>query len=58
MARFLALFDLAKRTPQIPEPTGMIVSTGGDDGRPSTRVVLLKSVDEEGLVFYTNLESR
>jgi len=58
MARFLAFFELAKRTPQIPEPTGMILSTVGDDGRPSSRVVLLKSADEEGLVFYTNLESR
>jgi len=58
IARFLALFDLAKRTPQIMEPTGMVLSTVGDDGRPSSRVVLLKGVDEEGFVFYTNLESR
>ncbi|MFL5424404.1 MAG: pyridoxamine 5'-phosphate oxidase [Myxococcales bacterium] len=58
MGRFLAFFEVAKHTPQIPEPTGMILSTVGDDGRPSSRVVLLKSADEEGLVFYTNLESR
>jgi pyridoxamine 5'-phosphate oxidase len=58
IARFLALLDLAKRTPQIAEPTGMALATVGEDGRPSSRVVLLKGVDEEGLVFYTNLESR
>jgi pyridoxamine 5'-phosphate oxidase len=58
LARFIALFDVAKRTPQIPEPTGMTLSTVGPDGRPSSRIVLLKAVDEEGLVFYTNLESR
>src|SRR3954467_3977152 len=58
MGRFLAFFEVAKHTPQIPEPTGLILSTVGDDGRPSSRVVLLKSADEEGLVFYTNLESR
>jgi pyridoxamine 5'-phosphate oxidase len=30
----------------------------GADGRPSARVVLLKGVDERGLVFYTNSTSR
>jgi len=58
IARFLALLDLAKRTPQIAEPTGMILSTVGEEGRPSSRVVLLKGADEDGLVFYTNLQSR
>jgi len=58
IARFLALLDLAKRTPQIAEPTGMILSTVGENGRPSSRVVLLKGADEDGLVFYTNLQSR
>jgi pyridoxamine 5'-phosphate oxidase len=41
-----------------PEPTAMTVATVGDDGRPSTRVVLLKGVDAAGLVFYTNYLSR
>jgi pyridoxamine 5'-phosphate oxidase len=40
------------------EPSAMTVATVGPDGRPSTRVVLLKSVDERGLVFYTNYRSR
>jgi len=42
----------------VPEPTAMTVATVGADGRPSTRVVLLKGEDPEGLVFYTNYRSR
>jgi pyridoxamine 5'-phosphate oxidase len=34
------------------------VASVGADGRPSTRVVLLKGADEHGLVFYTNYDSR
>jgi pyridoxamine 5'-phosphate oxidase len=30
----------------------------GHDARPSARIVLLKSIDERGAVFYTNRESR
>ena len=56
--RFLALLERARATPQIAEPTAMTLATVGADGRPSARVVLLKGADEDGLVFYTNLESR
>lgn len=42
----------------LPEPTAMTLATVAPDGRPSARVVLLKSVDAEGFVFYTNLRSR
>jgi pyridoxamine 5'-phosphate oxidase len=56
--RFIALLDRARGTPQIVEPTAMTLATVGADGRPSVRVVLLKGIDEDGLVFYTNLESR
>ncbi|MDR1768441.1 MAG: pyridoxamine 5'-phosphate oxidase [Propionibacteriaceae bacterium] len=41
-----------------PEPTAMTVATVGADGRPSTRVVLLKGADRRGLTFYTNYNSR
>jgi pyridoxamine 5'-phosphate oxidase len=37
---------------------GFALATVGADGTPSVRVVLLKALDERGLVFYTNLESR
>lgn len=41
-----------------PEPTAMTVATVGADGQPSIRVVLLKSYDRDGFVFYTNYEGR
>ena len=40
------------------EPTAMVVSTVSEDGSPSSRVVLLKSWDEQGFVFYTNYHSQ
>ncbi len=42
----------------LPEPTAFALATVGADGQPSVRVVLLKSVDAAGFVFYTNLEGR
>ena len=36
----------------------MTVSTVAQDGMPSSRVVLLKSWDEKGFVFYTNYKSQ
>ena len=36
----------------------MTLSTVARDGQPSARLVLLKSVDDRGFVFYTNLRSR
>jgi len=36
----------------------MILATVDQAGRPSTRAVLLKGVDERGFVFYTNYDSR
>jgi pyridoxamine 5'-phosphate oxidase len=43
---------------QLPDPTAMTVATVGADGRPSTRIVLLKGCDESGYVWYTNYHSR
>jgi len=40
------------------ESTAMTLSTTNKDGKPSSRVVLLKGYDEDGFVFYTNYESR
>jgi pyridoxamine 5'-phosphate oxidase len=42
----------------VSEPTAMTVATVGADGRPSTRVVLLKGCDARGFVWFTNYESR
>lgn len=40
------------------DPTAMVLATVGADGQPSQRIVLLKHLDEQGLVFYTNYESQ
>ena len=40
------------------EPTAMIVATVSPDGRPSTRTVLLKGLENGEFLFYTNFESR
>ena len=42
----------------IEEPNAMTLATVGPDGRPSTRVVLIKGWDERGIVWYSNYESR
>jgi pyridoxamine 5'-phosphate oxidase len=43
---------------QLPEPNAMTVATVGEDGRPSTRIVLIKGFDARGIVWYTNYDSR
>ena len=43
---------------ELPEPNAMTLATVGADGRPSTRIVLIKGVDARGLVWYTNFNSR
>jgi pyridoxamine 5'-phosphate oxidase len=43
---------------EIPEPNAMTLATVAGDLRPSTRIVLIKSFDERGIVWYTNYESR
>ena len=40
------------------EPNAMVLSTAATDGRPSSRIVLLKALDGRGFVFYTHYESR
>lgn len=40
------------------EPNAMTLATATRDGIPSARIVLLKDVDERGLVFFTNYLSR
>jgi len=42
----------------VTDPNAMVVSTVDSQGRPSSRVLLLKHVDERGFVFYTNTLSQ
>ncbi|KAL1541538.1 Pyridoxine/pyridoxamine 5'-phosphate oxidase 1, chloroplastic [Salvia divinorum] len=40
------------------EPNAMAICTAGRDGKPSSRMVLLKGFDKDGFVWYTNYESQ
>ena len=42
----------------VTEPQVMTLATATPDGQPSARVVLLRGLDDRGLVFFTNRESR
>lgn len=54
---FRKIWEKLKSLP-LREPAAMTLSTVGADGQPRARTVLLKSFDDRGFVFYTNLESR
>lgn len=43
---------------QLPEPNAMVVATVDQDGQPFQRTVLMKALEEKGIVFYTNYQSR
>ncbi len=43
---------------KVPEPNAMTLATVGADGRPSTRIVLIKGFDVRGIVWFTNYDSR
>lgn len=43
---------------EVMEPNAMVLSTVSSEGRPSSRVVLLKDFDDSGFVFFTNYQSR
>ena len=57
MRQFAAWLEQAIAA-RLPEPNAMTLATVGGDGRPSTRIVLVKAYDERGIVWYTNYESR
>ena len=56
--RFIEWLDAARAHERIDEPTAMTLATASADGRPSARTVLLKAIDHDGFVFYTNMRSR
>ncbi|HEV8053097.1 MAG TPA: pyridoxamine 5'-phosphate oxidase [Parachlamydiaceae bacterium] len=55
--QFLAWLDDAVKAAVI-EPNAMALSTVSKDGKPSSRMVLLKGLDGNGFRFFTNLQSR
>lgn len=55
--QFQTWFDAAREA-GVREPNAMTLATVNADGEPAARVVLLKQVDADGFVFYTNYTSR
>ena len=50
LAQFQRWFDQALHA-ALPEPNAMTLATVGADGRPSTRIVLIKGCDARGIVW-------
>jgi pyridoxamine 5'-phosphate oxidase len=57
VVQFHHWFDEAVKAKAL-EPNAMTLATVGPDGRPSTRIILLKGADARGLVWFTNYHSR
>lgn len=57
MDLFHEWYNRATQSDLIAEPYAMSLSTLGSDGFPRTRIVLLREVNPEGFIFYTNYES-
>lgn len=57
LTQFSLWFDEALNANVI-EPNAMTLATADAQGRPSARIVLLKGIDDKGLVFFTNYQSR
>lgn len=55
--QFTKWFDEAI-TAKVPEPNAMNLATVNENGRPASRIVLLKGVENHKFVFYTNYQSR
>lgn len=55
--QFKIWFDQAQHA-ELPEPNAMTVASVDENGKPSSRVVLIKDVSPQGFVFFTNYNSR
>ncbi|MEC5163783.1 MULTISPECIES: pyridoxamine 5'-phosphate oxidase [unclassified Janthinobacterium] len=56
MAQFGKWFDEALKA-QVNEPNAMTLATASVDGKPSSRIVLVKQFDQRGFSFFTNYDS-
>ncbi|AYM78486.1 pyridoxamine 5'-phosphate oxidase [Janthinobacterium agaricidamnosum] len=56
IAQFQKWFAEAVKA-QVLEPNAMSLSTVSPDGKPSSRIVLIKQFDERGFTWYTNYQS-
>jgi pyridoxamine 5'-phosphate oxidase len=50
-------FDTAAADPTVLEPNAVQLATADATGRPAVRTVLMKALDERGVVFYSNYDS-
>ena len=57
IVQFAKWFEEALRA-EIAEPNAMGVSTVGESGRPSSRILLIKDFDQRGFTWFTNYQSR
>lgn len=57
MEQFKYWFGQARES-EIREPNALVLATVDTEGQPWTRTVLLKKIDDRGLIFFTNFESR
>lgn len=51
-------YRIATESNELDEPYAMNLSTLGSDGFPRNRIVLLREINPEGFIFYTNYESQ
>jgi len=57
LVQFDRWFEVARAQSGVQMPEAACLSTVDDDGYPDGRIVLLKTRDATGFVFYTNLQS-
>ncbi|KAL0026744.1 hypothetical protein WJX79_009692 [Trebouxia sp. C0005] len=58
MEQFDSWFNEAVQSEQISEANAMCIATATPEGRPSSRMVLMKGYDQRGFKFYSNYSSR
>ncbi len=58
MDMFRDWYHLATTSDLIAEPYAMSLATVGEDGFPRTRIVLLREINQNGFIFYTNYNSQ
>jgi pyridoxamine 5'-phosphate oxidase len=57
LTQFSKWFDEACAA-KVPEPNAMTLATADASGKPSARTMLLKGIEADGFVFFTNYESK
>ena len=57
LSQFASWFEEALKA-EVMEPNAMTLSTVSEMGQPNSRIVLLKGLDDQGFVFFTNYQSQ